>query len=99
MFRHVVMFRFTDDVDDAAIDALGAGLDALPSAIPAIRDYRHGRDVGINEANYDYVVVADFDDEGGYLTYRDDPTHRALIDEHITGNVRDRAAVQYRLEP
>ncbi len=99
MLRHVVMFKFVDGVDDAAIDAIGAGLDALPAAIPAIRDYRHGRDVGINAANFDYVVVADFDDEEGYLAYRDDPTHRAFIDEHITGTVGERAAVQYRLGP
>jgi hypothetical protein len=94
-FRHVVMFRWIDGVGDDHVADVAEGLAALPSRIPVIRDYRFGPDAGVNEGNFDYVVVADFDDVDGYLVYRDHPDHRQLIADHITGKVADRAAVQF----
>jgi hypothetical protein len=97
MFRHVVMFRFVDDVDPAAVEAMSAALDTLPGQIDAIQRYQHGSDVGLNEANFDYVVVADFDDEAGFVTYRDHDAHQAFIRDHIVDNVVTRVAVQYEV--
>lgn len=97
MFRHVVMFRWNEEVTDDQVLATGRALDGLPALVPTIRDYRHGGDVGVNSGNFDYVVVADFDDVDGYLAYRDHPDHLALIAEHIAGRVADRAAVQYEV--
>ena len=42
-------------------------------------------------------MVADFDDVGGYLVYRDHPVHREIIGKYVTPIVADRAAVQYEL--
>ena len=60
--------------------------------------YRFGADAAVNDGNFDYVVVADFDDVAGYLAYRDHPAHQAAITEHIAPIVAERAAVQYQLE-
>ena len=49
----------------------------------------------MNPGNYDYVVVGEFDDVDGYLTYRDHPDHQAFIAELITSHVAERAAVQF----
>ena len=68
----------------------------LPEAIPVIRAYRHGADAGINDGNFDYVVVADFDTADDYVVYRDHPTHAAFIADVVAGRVAERAAVQYR---
>jgi hypothetical protein len=38
--------------------------------------------------------VADFDDLEGYLTYRDNPEHRAIA-EFIRPITAERAAIQY----
>jgi hypothetical protein len=94
-FHHCVMFRWTDDVDADHIDRLASRLDTLPGLIPEIKRYHHGRDAGVNAGNYDYAVVGEFDDVDGYLTYRDNPDHQALIAELITGRVAERAAVQF----
>ncbi|MET0910019.1 MAG: Dabb family protein [Ilumatobacteraceae bacterium] len=94
-FRHVVMFTWNDDVDPAHADAVGAALATLPGLIPEIAAYRHGPDAGVNEGNFDYVVVADFATRDDYLVYRDHPDHRAFIAAMITGRVAARAAVQY----
>ena len=58
-----------------------------------------GPDAGINEGNYDFAVVADFDDADGYLGYRDHPAHRAVVDKHITPIVATRAASSTKYRP
>jgi hypothetical protein len=98
MFRHVVMFRWNDDVDQAHVRAVADSLDALPTTIPVITAYQHGPDAGVNEGNFDYVVVADFASVDDYLTYRGHPVHQAFLQHHIVGRIAARAAVQYHLD-
>ena len=97
-FRHVVMFTWADDVDPSHVETVSTSLSTLPGLIPEIAAYDHGPDVGVNEGNFDYVVVADFASREDYLVYRDHPDHRAVIGAVITGRVGARAAVQYDLE-
>ena len=95
-FRHVVMFKWNDDVPDDHVERVRDGLSALPPQIEQIRSYVHGSDVGISEGAWDYVVVADFDNVGDFRTYREHPTHVLFIEEVIAGNTADRAAIQYQ---
>lgn len=97
MFRHVVMFKWSDEVDEAHLAATAAALDGLPGAIPEIRAYHHGADAGVNEGNFDYVVVVDFDSVDGYVTYRDSTAHVELVRDFLAGHLADRSAVQYEL--
>ena len=41
--------------------------------------------------------MADFDDEAGYLVYRDHPTHQDVITRLIRPILVSRAAVQHEL--
>lgn len=97
MIRHAVMFRFKPTTTPTDIAAIAEGLDALPRAIPQIADYQFGRDLGVNDGNFDFVVIADFADTDDYLAYRDHPLHRALISERIAPHVESRAAVQFEM--
>ncbi len=97
MFRHVVMFKWNDDVDDAHVQAVTDGLNSLPAAIAQIVDYRHGRDVGVSGGNYDYVVVADFESQDDFVVYRDHPVHQRVVKDSIAGRIAERAAVQVDL--
>jgi hypothetical protein len=94
-FRHVVMFKWAEGVGDDHIDRVRAGLDVLALEIEQIRSYVHGSDVGVSVGNYDYALVADFDNVDDFRTYRDHPSHVLFIEELITGKVDDRAAVQF----
>ncbi len=98
-FRHVVMFMWKTMLDDDHIDKIRARLSTLPTEIDVIRNYVHGSDVGVSEGNFDYAVVADFDNVADYRTYRDHPQHVLLIEELVKGNVSDRAAVQLQTGP
>jgi len=95
MIRHVVVFRWNESVTDADLTAMAAALDALPEAIAEIVAYRHGRDVGLNPANFQYAIVADFATADDFAIYRDHPEHQRFIADHITGRVAERAAVQF----
>jgi len=95
MIRHVVMFQFKPDTTPADLAAIAEGLGGLPHAIPEIADYRFGHDIGVNEGNFDFVVVADFADTDDYLVYRDHDLHKALIVHRIAPHVATRAAVQF----
>lgn len=88
------MFEWADDVADDHVEQVAAALDGLRADIPEIRGYVHGSDVGVSEGNFDYVLVADFDNVNDWRTYRDHPLHVLFIEEHIKGKVANRAAVQ-----
>lgn len=98
MFRHVVMFTWTEAATDREISGVAQQLAALPGLIGTIRDYRFGADAGVNEDNCDFVLVADFDDAAGYLTYRDHPEHQRVIRDHIAPVLAERHAVQCTLD-
>jgi hypothetical protein len=95
MIRHVVMFRWTPETTEEQKRRVAAELSRLPALLPVLRAYRMGADLGINEGNFEWAAVADFDDLEGYLTYRDNPEHRAIIAEFIRPIIAERAAIQY----
>jgi hypothetical protein len=95
MFRHVVLFTWNEGVTEEQQQAIAGELRKLPTVIDTLRDYRFGPDAGLNPANRDFAVVADFDDAAGYLAYRDHPAHRAAVERFITPVVAERAAIQY----
>ncbi|MGH9038733.1 MAG: Dabb family protein [Acidimicrobiia bacterium] len=95
MFRHVVMVSFAEDTTDEQKQALRDGLATMPEQIPEVRAYRFGDDAGISEDNYDLVVVADFEDQDGFLTYRDHPLHQKLVADLLRPIISRRAAVQH----
>jgi hypothetical protein len=95
-FRHVVLLRWADDVPEDHVERVRVELDELPRQIPQIRSFLHGSDVGVSEGNYDYVVVADFDNVHDWRSFREHPAHLLFMEEHITGKFKDRAAIQYQ---
>ena len=97
MLRHVVLFTWTPEATEEQKQAVHAELPKMPAAIDAIRAYKFGPDAGINPANSDYVVVADFDDAAGYIAYRDHPAHRALVERYVSPIVASRAAIQFEI--
>jgi hypothetical protein len=95
MIRHVVMFRWTQEATEEQKQRVTAELSRLPALLPVLRAYHMGADLGINEGTFDWAAVADFDDLEGYLTYRDNQEHRAIIAEFIRPIIAERAALQY----
>lgn len=92
--RHIVLFRFVEDVTEEQVTAVEAGLAQLPGLIPEIRSYRYGRDLGLDPVNPGFGLVADFDSAGAFASYRDHPDHQAFIARCIVPAVAERISMQ-----
>lgn len=97
MIRHCVMFRWKADAPANTVATLSAALAELPRLIPVIKAYSFGTDIGVNEGNDEFVVVADFDTIEDYVAYRDHPEHKKAVVEHVVPNIADRHAVQFEV--
>ena len=95
MLRHVVCFTWADTATPDEIDAVAAGLRALPALIPEVRAYWVGSDAGLVDGNADLAVVADFDDVDAWRAYLAHPAHQAVLVERIRPILASRAAVQF----
>jgi len=98
MLRHVVLFRWKPGTTPAELGALERALAEMPARVPQIRRYRFGRDAGVARGNFDFAVVADFDDAAGWRAYWANEFHQALIAERVRPITAERAAVQFDLE-
>jgi hypothetical protein len=97
MIRHVVLFAWVPEATDQQKQRVADELRKLPPLMTGLRAYHFGPDAGIIDGNFDFAVVADFDDAESYLAYRNHPTHRAAVDQVISPIARQRAAIQYEL--
>jgi hypothetical protein len=97
MLRHVVLLRFSPESTDEQVEYLTAGLRQLPAAIPEIRTYQCGPNIGTPNDNWHFAIVADFDDATGHQSYLANDLHQQVIAERIHPIVTERAAVQYEI--
>jgi len=92
--HHLVLFTWRDGTTADEIAALEQALRALPGAIPQLRSYRFGADLGLSEGNATFAMIAECDDIDGYLAYRDHPEHQRVIAEFIRPIAATRTAIQ-----
>lgn len=97
MLRHVVLLKFVDQTPPAEIDAIAAALRELPEHLPGVRSYVVGRNLGLSDGAADLAIFGDFDDEAGYVAYRDDPAHQAIIQGRILPALASRLATQVEI--
>jgi len=97
MIRHTALYRWTPEATSEQKQLVETSIARLPSLIPTIREFAFGSDLGINEGNFDFAVNASFDDTAGYLVYRDNPEHRAMVRDQVLPIVASRAVVQFEV--
>jgi hypothetical protein len=95
--RHVVSWKLatTDPAERAEqAAAIKRGLESLPPSIPEIL----ALEVGINalnpEANFDVVLISDFEDEDAVARYVAHPDHEEVA-KYIKSVVGGRSAVDF----
>jgi Stress responsive A/B Barrel Domain len=97
MIRHVVLFSWDDAMTDELEKQFGEELTALARTLPGLLSYHAGPDAGLVEGNFDFAVVADFDETDSYLGYRGNAEHQDIIRRFSGPHTRSRASVQYEI--
>jgi hypothetical protein len=97
MIRHVVMFTWDDKMTDEMEKQLVTELTGLAPKLAGLRSYHCGPDVGLIQGNFDFAVVADFDDADAYLAYRSNAEHQEIISRLSGPHAKSRASVQYEI--
>ena len=95
MVRHIAIFRLKDDAPEGTFELLSEGLSRLAQSISEISAYSYGRDLGLRDGNYDFAVVADFEDAEAFTGYAKHPDHQAFIQDQLTPVVAERIALQF----
>jgi hypothetical protein len=95
--RHIVLWKLAaEDADTRALHAeqMSERLLALEPVIPEIRRMEVGPNVAYPQVNWDFALVADFDDAEALETYRVHPAHQEVV-AFVQSVVSERAAVDY----
>lgn len=78
--RHVVLFKFKEDADQAAIDKAVAAFEALPAKIPQIKEFEWGTNnspEGLNKG-LTHCFLLTFESEEDRAIYLPHPDHKAF---------------------
>ncbi|MAG29503.1 MAG: stress protein [Deltaproteobacteria bacterium] len=97
MIRHVALFRLKDDAPQGARHSLEEGLAAIAQTIPQIAAYSYGADLGMRDGNFDFGVVADFENAEAFQSYVEHPDHRAFVEQRLSPVVDERVSIQFTL--
>jgi hypothetical protein len=97
MIRHVTLFAWIPKATGEQKQQVVDELRALPPLLSGLCAYHVGPDAGIIEGNFDFAVVADFENAESYLAYRNHPTHRAVVAQVTAPITRERVSVQYEI--
>jgi stress responsive alpha/beta barrel protein len=98
MLRHVALFRWKPETTAEDVSKVEAALHQLPAKIPCIQSYRFGRDLGVQDGNADFALVADFSDQDGLVTYSNHPDHLHVLTNLIRPIMDKREAIQYAID-
>ncbi len=95
MIRNVVLGRLKQGADEESLDEALRGLLLLP--MDGLLEMHVGRDAGLREGSWDYVVTADFSDADAYRRYDADAEHNRLRRELFDVLSEQIARVQFEI--
>jgi len=96
VLRHVVMFKFKEDADPAAVTNIENAFAALPTKISEIKDYEWGVNnspEGLNKG-LTHCFFVTFHSEEGRAAYLPHPAHKAFV-ELLDGVLDDVTVLDY----
>ena len=95
MIRNVVVGRLRQGADEELLHEALRGLLLLP--LDGLLEMHVGRDAGLREGTWDYVITADFADVDAYRRYDADEEHKRLRRELFDVLSEEIARVQFEI--
>ena len=97
MIRHIVFFRFKENVDRDSIEEFASALLALKGTISQVKEIAVAFDVGGKNNSYDLVLNTLFDSMNDVETYAVHPEHVKVLDS-VRRLCADTAKVDYEVD-
>lgn len=81
LLRHVVLFKFKEDVTKEQVKEITDAFAALPKKIKQIKDFEWGTDVSVENkaAGYTHGFIVSFESEKGRDEYLPHPSHQEFV--------------------
>ena len=97
MLVHVVLIKWNDKITEETFAAITENFSKLPTAIPQIKCYEFGPNVGIIKDGADYALVAKFDNAIDLKAYIEHPAHQEFMTQYSTRYIHAFESVQFEL--
>ena len=102
MIKHIVMWRFLDKAEEHTkqenMDIVRERALALRPIIPQIKSMQIGKDILHTIASYDYVLIADFENDTDLQIYINHPDHKK-VGEYLSKVTASRVVVDFQYNP
>ncbi|MEN7972976.1 MAG: Dabb family protein, partial [Verrucomicrobiota bacterium] len=92
MIKHIVMWKFKDEVAEADKLEMKRQLEALKGVVPTLVDIEVGMDFSNKEASQDMVLYSEFQSMEDLQAYAGHPEHLKVV-EFVKPLVCERAVV------
>ena len=96
MIKHIVMWKFKDDVAESDKLEMKRQLDSLKGLIPTLVDISVGMDISRKDRSWDIVLYSEFESMDGLKEYATHPEHLKVV-EFVKTVVSTGAAVDYEV--
>ena len=96
MIKHIVMWKFKDEVEAAAKLEMKRQLESLKGVVPSLVSIEIGMDVVGGEASKDMVLYSEFNSLGDLKAYAGHPEHLKVVD-FVKPLVCERHVVDYEV--
>ncbi len=96
MIKHIVMWKFKDEVAEADKLEMKRQLEALKGVVPSLIDIEVGMDVVGSDASKDMVLYSEFAALDDLKAYAIHPEHLKVV-EFVKPLVCERAVVDYEV--
>jgi hypothetical protein len=96
MIKHIVMWKFKDEVIEADKLEMKRQLESLKGVVPSLLQIEIGMDIVGTDASKDMVLTTLFNSLSDLQAYADDPAHLNVV-EFVKPLVCERAVVDYEI--
>lgn len=93
MIRHMVAFRFREDVDATERQAMLEELNGFPAHYPAMRRWALGENISNRDDSFTHAFTVEFAHHEELLAYLGSERHEAFVRERFRPRISSRAIV------
>jgi len=98
VINHVVLLNWNPGVTEETILTVTKGFEKLAREIDEIKGYSFGPNINLEGSNYQYALVAKFENMEDFKIYTAHPVHKHFMNTITSPIVESYGAVQYSSE-